>query len=1108
MRIFAFGLLSSACILVLSVSPGAAQRNSAAWTQQKQFGKYTEIPGATPVGAETCATCHSDQSKDFQHAFHAQQGIECEDCHGNASLHVAGGGDVTKIISFSKRPASAANGVCLSCHTHDDKVRSWPAGSHSANHLRCVDCHQIHPRALKTANEGQLNFQTATQGALAAEAMVPEANVVLRPLSQTNDACVRCHQTVEAQLSLPYHHPLREGKMSCVDCHDPHGGPAGDNLRTSNVNQLCLNCHAQYRGPFAYQHPPVSENCLYCHTSHGSPNTNLLQISVPALCLQCHAGHHNGAGLPLTDRCTNCHGSVHGTDTPTPSGGSRFVDKGPSDPQLRALTSPVAALAAAHSTMPASMLRPLTVHGSSYGFGAASAGLGILSAGALAPLSGGNIGGGSLWGGSGVPTETEAGAPSAAYSITPGAYRFVDGTGYLGRVGEYDSLQQSAGANAVTAYVSPQNHLTVVSWGTVLTGDDYQARSQVTAGERLQAGFNMRSFVQQQDNYPFYAFPVLDIPPGATTSPDTTTELIPAHSVFGVTRRLGNAYGRFKVPKIPVHLFVDGSWQARAGLSQLSYLDENTTPAVYAPNPTPPPALTNTTCGAQCHFQSGGSLNSQFQGVNYTTRDIDGGADVDLGQVRLTYQHRFSSFDDRLTFPTGVFTGPFTPENEGISSINPPKFGPAPPDIQAGNYFIDIPAPNQASTDSMALNWTASPKLIFNGNVSYTRLRNSFTGDPQNAFDSDETLNWRPLDRLRVIADYHQQNLINNFTPYYSMYGNVSYHEHWEGLRADYELPKGFDVEARYQRSGITRSNAFFWPQVYSIDNTDLQDVVPSSFSNTAGLVLRYHDRGHWSGRAGYEWTGTHDPGYLTIPQSNNRTFADIWFTPGQKLVFANDLSIIVQNAFPSIPLLRPDGSGATGDFQRRNRFYFETLSATLRMVPGWNLGLGYSYQQNNLTTYMAFQNDPAVGYVLDEPAVPYKQIAQAYWGESSYMIKQRLGLNLRLTFNSARSGFRPDLNPSDAPLLGNAGLIAGLVPGVAFDPVGFSAALSNVGFAANQISAVIVPEWIGQSRAYYLFPHKVEGGLIFYYGSYRDYWNPNLNGVLRTFNLYVGRSW
>jgi len=141
---------------------------------------------------------------------------------------------------------------------------------------------------------------------------------------------------------------------------------------------------------------------------------------------------------------------------------------------------------------------------------------------------------------------------------------------------------------------------------------------------------------------------------------------------------------------------------------------------------------------------------------------------------------------------------------------------------------------------------------------------------------------------------------------------------------------------------------------------------------------------------------------------------------------------------------------------------------------------------------------------ILAEPLVPYKQITQAYWGETGYTVKQRAGLNLRVTYNSARSGFRPDVNPADASGLGNQYLIQ---QGT-FDPAGlFPSALGNLNTISTQISEVIVPQWIGQSKAYYLFPHKFEGGLIFYYGSYRDYWNPNLNGVLRTFNVYVGRS-
>ncbi len=1050
------------------------------------LAKYVQIPGAKPAGSDTCTTCHADTAKDFRHALHAQQGVECEACHGPGSLHVAGGGDVSKIISFRQRSAADANGACLSCHIKDASVRNWVTGRHASNKVRCIDCHQIHGYA-KSGSKPKVSFDVlAARAESGVENFVPETKQSVQPLSQANDACLGCHQTERGQMSLPYHHPLREGKMSCEDCHDAHGGPTGNNLRTANINQLCLTCHAQYRGPFAYQHPPVSENCMTCHTPHGSPNTNLLSVSEPALCLQCHAGHHNGAGTPLPDRCTNCHGSIHGSDVPTPSGGSRFVDKGPTERSL--ISSEHRALASSSSAMPSSALARSVPSHPSYPAVTASGAMAMLSR-LLPPASGANmLAGDQTAGGEGQPQNVYG-----AYSLTPGEYRFLDQTGFGGRVGEYDTLQQSAGANAATAYVSTLNHLTVVSRADVLSSRDYQAASQGTAGRWAQFSFDLRSFVQQQDNYPFYAFPVLDIPPGTTTPPDATTDLIPPRSAFGVQRRLGKAKAQFMIPKLPMHLFINGDWQARSGVSQLSYLDENNTAAVYGPNPTPPPALINTTCGEQCHHQS------QFQRVNYTTRNIGGGADVDLGNVRVTWEHKYSSFNDRLVFPTVTFTGPFTPENEGSSVVNPPPFGPAPPDVAAGNYPIDIPSPSHASSDRLSLNWVASPMLTFNGNVNYTRLRNTLSAYPQNAFNTDETVNWLATCRLRIVGDYHQQNLVNDFTPYYSMYGDVSYHDHREGLRLEYELPRGFDVEAHYQRSGITRSNAALWPQIYSISNTDLMGVVPSSISNMAGLALRYHDRGLWSARAGYDWTGTHQPGYLIVPRSDNRIFADFTLTPAAWLTFANDTSVIVQNAFPAIAL-----PNTPGDFQRRNRFYINTASATLRPMPAWMVGLGYSYQQNNLTTYMAFQNDNEVGYVFDQPAVPYKQLSQSYWGETSYTAKQHLGLNLRLTYNSARSGFRPDLNPNDAARLGNQSLISS----ASFDPVMFAGAQSNMGFSATQISEVVIPQWIGQSKAYYLFPRQVEGGLVFYYGSYRDSWNPNLNGVLRTFTVYVGRAW
>lgn len=1046
----------------LPLAHGSDRGNSA-------FARHVQIPGAKPVGSDTCAACHEDVAKNFTHAYHAQQGVQCEQCHGNGSLHVEGGGDVTKIFSPGKRPAAEANELCLSCHAQEHGTRHWLSGVHAANGVRCIDCHQVHATAVTAAAMDGAPFSTEARGMRSVNMVSPETDALVRSRAAANANCVRCHRTQEAQLSMPYHHPLREGKMSCTDCHDPHGGAGGHNLRTANVNELCLGCHAQYRGPFAYQHPPVSENCLNCHTPHGSPNSNLLTVSMPALCLQCHAGHHNGAALPIAERCTNCHSSIHGTDVATPSGGSRFVDKGP----WGVPSEPAQPGASASASMPGAPSGTVLHHARLVA--AAAGGPAALLSARLRPFPTVS----ALQGGKDAVAPADPGNYASAGSVS---YRFLDITGFAGRAGEYDSLEQSAGSNVATTYVAPARHLTLAFRGAAVSGSDYSVRSQLTVGEKLKAGLDLRSLVQQQDHYPNY----LAILSSDFAAPGAVTDDIPANARFSITRRLGSAYANVKAGNLPVHLMVAGNWQARTGASQFRYLDENSTPAVYVDG-------ANTTCGELCHAAS------RYQPVNNTTRNITGGAEARLRQIlRVSYFHTFSRFNDRLQFPTGSYTGPFTPEDEGPSILNPPPSGPAPLDVPAGNYYLDIPSPSQFSSDAISVSLTPSAELAFNGQASYTRLRNTFTHNPQNWFDSDETLTWSPEERLRVIADYHQHNTINGFTPYYTLYGNASYHRHWEGLEAEYELRGGLSVETFYRRNGITRSNSALWPQAYSMDNTDLQTMIPSSSINNSGLALRYHS-GLWNARLGYSFAGTDHPGYLIVPGSNNRSFATLWLTPGSKFTFTNETFMVTQNAFPSIPL-----PNTPGNFQRRNRIYTDAANATLRPMPGWDLGLGYSYQQNNLRSYMAFQNDDSVGYVVDEPAVVVKQLSREVWGNSTYSFRDRAGLDLRFTHNGSNSGYRPDLNANDASALGNASLIQQ----EGFDPNLFQSALDNLAFSSTQISEVKVPQWIGEGKAYYRFPHRIEGGTLFNYGSYGDHWNPNRNGVLRTFDVYIGRTW
>src|SRR5208337_4049453 len=52
-------------------------------------------------------------------------------------------------------------------------------------------------------------------------------------------------------------------------------------------------------------------------------------------------------------------------------------------------------------------------------------------------------------------------------------YRFLDTSGYAGRVGEYDSLQQSVGGDLSFDYVDIPRHMTIKSTWDVVSQDDY-----------------------------------------------------------------------------------------------------------------------------------------------------------------------------------------------------------------------------------------------------------------------------------------------------------------------------------------------------------------------------------------------------------------------------------------------------------------------------------------------------------------------------------------------------------------------------------------------------------------------------------------------------------
>jgi len=293
--------LGAAALALCLLSGGGAARAQAP----------TPTPG--PKAAEappTCADCHGDLVKAFASNPHGRYShkdqtqspaVACETCHGDGAKHMESGGDAKLILTLKGGCCAQA---CLNCHQKAaGEHGSFATGFHSNTEtVNCLSCHSIHNSAPKTEH-------------LLAKLPGP--------------LCQSCHPAESASFrNKPYTHRLDRGGMTCVDCHSPHNRK-GQPLKLTMQGELpCLNCHAEKRGPFIFDHVTGSGGtCLSCHQPHGSNNPNmLLWAQVSQLCLSCHSqtggpptlgpqppSFHN-ISLPRYRNCTTCHTAVHGSN--------------------------------------------------------------------------------------------------------------------------------------------------------------------------------------------------------------------------------------------------------------------------------------------------------------------------------------------------------------------------------------------------------------------------------------------------------------------------------------------------------------------------------------------------------------------------------------------------------------------------------------------------------------------------------------------------------------------------------------------------------------------------------------------------------------------------
>jgi predicted CXXCH cytochrome family protein len=205
---------------------------------------------------DACITCHAGRPQPvpgrdglFRTPEFEELAVGCENCHGPGEIHVREQGQRRRgtinasIVNPAKLAPPLAEDICMKCHQGGDARVLLPGKNYS----------DIRPGV----------------------PLVDTLAIVSLPLTNANSDLLEHH--VSMKLSACYR--KSSGKLSCLNCHNPHHEPAGAEA-TAFYRSRCLTCHNERSctAPAAVR-AANGDNCTGCHM----PKRGVAQISHSAL---------------------------------------------------------------------------------------------------------------------------------------------------------------------------------------------------------------------------------------------------------------------------------------------------------------------------------------------------------------------------------------------------------------------------------------------------------------------------------------------------------------------------------------------------------------------------------------------------------------------------------------------------------------------------------------------------------------------------------------------------------------------------------------------------------------------------------------------------------